>query len=130
MTKKNQYLSPSACVLYVVLVMLTGCAPQNSQSSPPPVGKIYTPDQLNQMAASGSYPQQYPPTSTVKSMEFRECRSKVNDSVDAVKDKYPAEILVDTPTVLLAKIWTNNAALTLTCSRPDANLTITNAKYM
>ena len=99
-------------------------------SSPAIAEKTYTPAQLRQMVGSGNPPKQGKPNTQKESMSFSSCVSKVNAIVASVRDNYPAEVVVRTNLVHLAKIWTNDAAMTLTCSAPDKLLIITASKYL
>lgn len=92
--------------------------------------KIYTPAQLRQMVNAGNPPKQGSPSTQMQSMSFSSCASKVNGIVASVSGQYPAKIIVNTSTMQMAKVWTNDAAMTLTCSGPDRTLVITMAKYL
>ena len=91
--------------------------------------KTYTPAQLRQMVNSGSPPAQGSPTTQKETMAFSSCVGKVAGIVAAVGDQYPARTIVNTSIMHVAKVWTNDAAMTLTCSSPDRTLVITTAKY-
>ncbi len=92
--------------------------------------KTYTPQQLRKMVNSGNPPKQGSPTTQTQTMSFGACVAKVNAVVDSVKAQYPAKIIVQTKILHMAKVWTNDGAMTLSCSQPDGKLVITNAKYL
>jgi hypothetical protein len=99
-------------------------------SLPAYAAKTYTPQQLRKMVNSGKPPKQGSPTTQTQAMSFGSCVAKVNSVVDSVKDQYPAKIIVQTKIMHMAKVWTNDGAMTLSCSQPDSKLVITNAKYL
>lgn len=92
--------------------------------------KTYTPAQLRQMVNSGKLPKQGSPSTQTQAMSFGACVSKVNGVVDSIKGQYPAKTLVKTNILHMAKIWTNDGAMTLSCSQPDGTFVVTNAKYL
>lgn len=89
----------------------------------------YTPAQLRALIAAGTPPAQSSPTSQSQVMSFSACVSKVKDIVDAVGSNYPTDTVVDTVILHITKVWTNDAAMVLTCSKPDGKLVITTSKY-
>ena len=97
---------------------------------PAHAAKTYTPDQLRKMVNSGKPPKQGSPSTQTQAMSFGACVSKVNSVVDSVKAQYPAKIIVKTKIMHMAKVWTNDGAMTLSCGQPDGKLVITNAKYL
>ena len=99
-------------------------------SGPALAEKTYTPAQLRQMVGSGKPPKQGKPMTQRESMSFSSCVAKVDAIVTSVRDNYPAEVVVKTSVMHLAKLWTNDAAMTLTCSATDRLLIITASKYL
>lgn len=113
-----------------LLSLISACSSGDStEPSQPPAGKTYTPVELHAMIGKGSYPDQYPPTSQKQMVAFERCVALVKSAVDAVKPNYPAHTIFDTAIMYMEKVWTNDGALTMTCSKPDLALIITNARY-
>jgi hypothetical protein len=99
-------------------------------SWPVHAAKTYTPQQLRKMVESGNLPKQGSPTTQTQSIPFPSCVAKVSDVIESVKAQYPTKIIVQTKVLHMAKVWTNDGAMTLSCSQPDGKLVITNAKYL
>jgi hypothetical protein len=99
-------------------------------SLPAHAAKTYTPEQLRKMVDSGKPPKQGSPSTQKQAISFPACVAKVNAVVDSVKAQYPAKIIVETKILHMAKVWTNDGAMTLSCSQPDGKLVITNARYI
>lgn len=57
------------------------------------------------------------------------CRASADSIVAAVKPNYPTETIVDTKIVKVLKVWTNDSAITVSCSALDENMVITVAPY-
>jgi hypothetical protein len=89
----------------------------------------YTPQQLRSMVDQGRPPAQGAPSTVSETADFSSCARKVHGVVASVRPNYPAQVIVDTSSMVLAKVWTNDAAMTLTCSGPDRKLVITKAPY-
>jgi len=90
----------------------------------------YSKGELNSMAASGQYPEQESPV--VKSSEyagFGDCKSNAYTVYSQVEGNYPAKVVVDTSAMYVVKIWTNDGAIVVSCSQPDATKTITQSAY-
>lgn len=92
--------------------------------------KTYTPDQLRRMVNSGNPPEQVSPTTQTKTMPFDSCIISVDTIIDSIEPNYPTKVIAKTNIVYTVKIWTNDAAMTLSCSQPDRKLVITTAKYL
>ncbi|MCF7355739.1 MULTISPECIES: hypothetical protein [Vibrio] len=92
--------------------------------------KTYTPAQLKGMVQSGSYPKQGSVSSKTLNLDYVSCISKVDSIVDSIKANYPTQTVVSTNVLRIEKVWTNDAAMTLTCSAADKNLVITTAAYL
>jgi len=110
-------------VVFAAVLVLVASAPAHA-------AKTYTPAQLRQMVNSGNPPKQGSPSTQKQNMSFSSCVSKVSGIVASVRDQYPAKTIVNTSILHMAKVWTNDAAMTLTCSGPDRTLVITTAKYL
>jgi hypothetical protein len=91
--------------------------------------KTYTPAQLRAMVNSGKYPSQGPARSTSQAMDYSECILKPESVVGAVKPNYPARTIVSTNLMRVEKVWTNDAAVTVSCSAPDHKMVMTSAPY-
>lgn len=93
-------------------------------------GKAYTPQQLRRMVSKGQYPPQGPVQQTkTEHADFLACTTLLDSTVEAVDENYPTKILVDTKIAKIAKIWTNDGAVVMSCSALDENLVTTVAPY-
>ena len=92
--------------------------------------KTYTPAQLRKMVESGKPPKQGPPSNQKVEMPFSECVAKVTSTSNAVRENYPVHVLVDTAVLFTVKVWTNDAAMLLSCSKPDGAFLATTSKYL
>lgn len=93
--------------------------------------KLYSPAQLNQLIDSRSYPQLGDVSrEESKSVAWDECLARIQAISGAVGADYPVETTVDTASIRTVKMWTNAGLLTATCSKPDNELTITQATYL
>ena len=92
--------------------------------------KTYTPSELNRMVDSGQYPEQGPVSNTeTKSISFDGCILAVENIMAQIRDFYPVEIIVDTSLIHMVKAWTNDGAITATCSKSDKKMVLTVAPY-
>ena len=92
-------------------------------------GRTYTPSELRALIARGEYPPQGQPTTQTKEMDFATCVAAIDQVAGAVGESYPTQVVVSTPITRMQKVWTNDAAMTLTCSARDKKMVITAAKY-
>jgi len=99
-------------------------------SSPAVADKIYTPAQLRSMAQSGNYPKQGSPSTQTQYMDYSACVSKMLAIVSSVQAEYPTSTIISTNIARIEKVWTNDAAMTFSCSAPDGKLVITTAPYL
>jgi hypothetical protein len=91
--------------------------------------KTYTPAQLRSMVDSGKYPSQGAARSTSQAMDYSECIVKLESVVGAVRPNYPSRTIVSTNLMRVEKVWTNDAAVTVSCSAPDRKMVMTSAPY-
>lgn len=91
--------------------------------------KTYTPQQLNSMVNSGNHPKQGSPSSQSKPANFDQCKATAQEITGAVSDNYPVRQILNTSSGYIVKVWTNDAALTITCSKPDQKMVITQSNY-
>jgi hypothetical protein len=110
-----------SALLFITSVSLG--IPSNAQ-------KTYTPDQLRNMIQRGNYPQQGKPSTQSQNLDYASCIAKVAQAVSAVGDAYPTRTIVSTNTMIVQKVWTNDAAVTVTCSAADQIFVITSAPYL
>lgn len=68
-------------------------------------------------------------TTQRKSMPFSQCVDAVEQVLGAVEANYPRRTIVRTAATRVDKLWTNDAALTLTCNADDGVLIMTKAPY-
>lgn len=97
--------------------------------SPAFAEKTYTPAQLRSMFQSGKLPKQGSPTTQTKAMDFESCVVQVKSIVQSVQPNYPTSTILSTNSALMEKVWTNDAAMTMSCSAPDGKLVITSSPY-
>jgi len=82
------------------------------------------------MIQSGNYPKQGSPSTQSQSADYVACIATVESMIASIKPNYPAKTVVSTNIVRIDKVWTNDAAMTLTCSAADKKLVITSAPYL
>ena len=92
--------------------------------------KTYTPFELNKMINSGSYPKQGTVKTVTKKVDsFYGCKSTIKNIMSQL-GSYPERVIVDTGILYTAKVWTNNGAVTTSCSKLDSKLIIMEASYL
>jgi hypothetical protein len=99
-------------------------------SSPAFSEKTYTPAELRSMVQSGNYPKQGSPSNQSQRMDYSACIAKITAVVSSVQPEYPTRTVLNTSIARIEKVWTNDAAMTLSCSAPDGKLVITTAAYL
>lgn len=109
-------------VLLLALPLLCAAAPVIAQ-------KTYTPAQLRSMVQSGKYPAQGPVFTESREIDYATCVLSLEEAINAVKPQYPSATVVSTNLMRSEKLWTNDAAVTITCSAPDRKMIMTSAKY-
>ncbi len=93
-------------------------------------GKTYTQSQLNHMVNSGHYPDQGSVINTqTKSISYSACKVEVENVMSQLRGSYPVKIIVNTNILYTVKAWTNDGAITVSCSGPDHKMVITQATY-
>ena len=92
--------------------------------------KTYSPAQLRSMVQGGNYPRQGSPSTQSESVDYASCIAKIESVVTSVRPNYPTQTVVNTSVLRIEKVWTNDAAMTLSCSAPDKKLDITTAPYI
>jgi hypothetical protein len=112
------------------IIALTISVTALALSAPASAQKTYTPAQLRSMVQSGNYPKQDAPSTQTQSIDYVACIAKVESVVASVISNYPAQTVVSTNIMRMEKVWTNDAAMTFTCSAPDNKLVITSAPYL
>ncbi len=90
----------------------------------------FTKQQLNEMDASGQYPEQEPPvTKSVDYVAFEQCKDNANNIYSQVVGSYPAKEIVNTSVLYVVKIWTNDGVIMVSCSEPDGKKLVTQSDY-
>lgn len=90
----------------------------------------YTKEQLNNMDATGQYPEQESPvTKSVENVSFDECKGSARNIMNQIAGNYPAKEVVDTGVLYIVKIWTNDGVIMVSCSGPDNKKVITQSGY-
>ena len=88
----------------------------------------YTPEQLREMVAAGSLPPQGDAQQETRAVPFPECKAVVRSLVSDVQPQYPVRTLADGPKMLSVQLWTNDAAVVMSCSR-NGRLVVQKALY-
>lgn len=117
------YKHAFAAVCIVAALGFTSCASI-------PKSSVYTPAQLRSMVQSGNYPRQGSPITKSESIGFSACISKIEAVVGSVSPNYPSRTIVNSNAMRMEKLWTNDAAMTFTCSAGDGKLIVTSAPYI
>jgi transcription initiation factor TFIID subunit TAF12 len=91
--------------------------------------RTYTPEELRGMVGSGKYPSQGSPTSQSQASSFSACVDKAQSVSTSVQPEYPVKVIVNTNILYTVKFWTNDAAMTVSCSAPDGKIVVTTAPY-
>lgn len=90
----------------------------------------YTKEQLNSMDASGQYPEQeFPVTKSVEAVDFDSCKENAHSIYSQVSGSYPAKEIVNTGVLYVVKLWTNDGAIIVSCSKPDGKKIVTQSSY-
>lgn len=90
----------------------------------------FTKQQLNEMDASGQYPELEPPvTKSVDYVAFEQCKDNANNIYSQVVGSYPAKEIVNTSVLYVVKIWTNDGVIMVSCSEPDGKKLVTQSDY-
>lgn len=113
--------------VFVLGLILSGSLLFSTQSN---AQKTYTPQQLRNMIKQGKYPQQGKVTTKVEKADYVQCVQVLKQMIASISPEYPSQTVLDTNTGRMEKIWTNDAAVTVTCSAPDKNMVITSAPYL
>lgn len=92
--------------------------------------RTYTPSQLKAMIKAGKYPDQGEPETVIYVTDFESCKVRVLMIFAPVKDEYPVLTIVQTKAMLVRKVWTNESAVTVTCSAKDEKMVIATAPYL
>ena len=108
---------PAACAALLLTVFLPAWAAQE-----------YTPEQLREMVSAGRFPPQSAPAQETKALAFPECKAVVRSLMEDVQPAYPVRTLKDAPALLSVKLWTNDAAVVMSCSR-DGRLVVQKSLY-
>ena len=90
--------------------------------------KEYTPEELRQMVGAGMFPAQHDPAEEARDVTFSQCKAVVHSLLSDVQPNYPVRTLMDGPAMLSVKLWTNDAAVVLSCSR-DGRLVVQKSLY-
>lgn len=98
-------------------------------SMPANAGKTYTPAELHRMIEAGKYPKQGPVKEQVREMGYATCINTMDQIIGAIKPYYPSAVIVSTNTMRTEKVWTNDGAVTVTCSAANDKLIMTVAPY-
>lgn len=89
----------------------------------------YTPAQLMRMVGSGTPPQQGPASSESERMEFYECIGATEAVMAPLRGTYPVVKLMTTKDMYMTKVWLNDSAMIITCSKADRKRVVTTAPY-
>ena len=92
--------------------------------------KTYTPEQLRQMIQSGNEPKEGYTKTERLNMSFYDCKVKVQRMNVDVQPNYPTRPIAFDDEIVKIKMWTNDAAMTLTCIKAEGVLVIQTAIYL
>lgn len=93
-------------------------------------GTVYSKSQLNSMVSRGEYPDQGPVNNTqTRSMSFLNCKAAVENVMSQLRGEYPVRTVVNTGILYMVKAWTNDGAITASCSQLDRKMVLTQASY-
>jgi hypothetical protein len=106
-----------ACGALLLAVALPGWA-----------AKEYTPEELRQMVGSGTFPPQHEPAEETRAVAFPQCKAVVRSLMSDVQPDYPVRTLTDAPAMLSVQLWTNDAAVVMSCSQ-DGRLVVQKSSY-
>lgn len=98
-------------------------------ATPAYAGKTYTPAELHRMINAGKYPKQGPVKEQVRELGYATCINTMDQIIGAMKPHYPSALIVSTNTMRTEKVWTNDGAVTVTCSAANDKLIMTVAPY-
>ena len=92
--------------------------------------RTYKATQLDQMIKAHNFPKVAAPSVKKQTMSFAECVPSVKELVGSMQAYVPSAIIADTSTMLMVKVWANDAEATFTCSASDNVLVVSSAKYL
>ena len=123
--------APRAALLFATLLCaaapLLACAA--GAARPAPATRTYTPEELRDMVAAGKPPRLVKPQTQTQRASFPACAQQARALVDSARPSYPVRVLADTRYAYRARVWTNNALMTLSCSRLSERSVLTIAPY-
>lgn len=91
--------------------------------------KTYTPAQLKSMIQSGKYPAQGDVQTQTVSRSYSECIATMDEILGAVRPYYPVQTIASSRDIRVEKAWTNDGAVTVSCSAPDRKMVLTRSSY-
>lgn len=92
--------------------------------------QLYTPEQLRVMISNENYTSQSDVyKTTTSSALFPSCKASTREILSQIQPYYPVKIIVDSDIVYTAKAWINDGATTITCSKLDMKMIVTNSHY-
>lgn len=92
--------------------------------------RVYTRKEINNLVSSEKYPKQGSVKTITKNSSFSDCKVAIINVTEQFQGLYPEKILMNTNIVYTAKVWTNDAALTVSCLKVNRKMVITQAKYI
>lgn len=117
-------MKAAACARFVaVAALMFGVAPLVMAA------KTYTPSQLHRMVDAGHPPKQGKVTTKTMTMRYAACIENITTTLQAIGASYPSKPVVVSDQMTMLKLWTNDAAMTLSCSASDQKMVITQAPY-
>ncbi|WP_068634691.1 DUF4124 domain-containing protein [Thauera butanivorans] len=90
----------------------------------------YTRAELMQMVGNGRFPEQGAVSTKVDAMSFDACIVAADAVTKPLRGAYPVITVVNTSVMYTVKLWTNDAAMTITCSAFDGKMIVTTAPYL
>lgn len=81
------------------------------------------------MVQKGKYPKQGEVDTKTLTMDYVPCVVHITSLVESVQPNYPTRTIASTNILRVEKMWTNDAAVTLSCSALDKKMVMTSAPY-
>lgn len=89
----------------------------------------YTRDELMQMVGNGRYPEQGAVSTKADAMNYGDCIVAADAVTAPLRGVYPVITVVNTSLMYMVKLWTNDSAMTITCSALNEKMVVTTAPY-
>ena len=92
--------------------------------------KSYSATQLFKFYNSNKFPKVGKSETQTKIMSFESCKEGVEKTVSGFAGAIPSKEIVNTVSIYMVKIWTNESEMLFNCSGPDEKMTIVISPYI